>query len=799
MKISLQVRRAVAMVLAGTLGPVSVAFAQTEAATQDAAAESATGEVLLEEVVVSAQKRMERLQDVPISAQVVSAQTLANQNLNSLENLSTTVPSVHVQGTIGRSGSLVMRGVGSGNNQAFDQSVGMFIDDIYHGRARISSSTFFDLERVEILKGPQSTFFGNNAIAGAFNVISRKPGNSLDGQARALYGEDGQYAVEGAANIPLTDFLSMRAAATFNGQDGYLTNVTDGQKVPQENNKGGRVTFKYSATDTFDATLKVEAGRNRQKGGIFKQLTDCPPPAPFTASGFCPPALAAGTPIGLDTDQTAENPGQRIDLDTMEDVLTMNMQLAGHTLTSVTGYYDYDSLLNLDADGTSLSLIGVQVPETYHQFSQELRLASPTGQTFEYLGGLYFQKGRLLSPVTQTLFFLTPAISGAIPALAPFLPLAQEIDYTQNEKTYSAFGAFTWNITDSLKLNTGLRGSWVEKDYTWMLFYGTGTQDYGGVTPLPPALAAVPGALNLGRPDSLAGDRSDDALMPSANVQYKLTPDAMVYASYSRGFKAGGFNAADNNVSGLAATTIPYDPEYVDAYELGIKSEFFKRLIVNAAVFHSEYKDLQVTTNFQSTAGSFISIVRNAATFRSQGVELEAQWAATDALRFSGNVAYNDATYVDYQNVSLTPLQSFCRTRLTTNSGCADRFPNGIGQFQDLSGTAPPFAPKWSGGLTGAYTVALPRDLRFTGELSSYVSSDYYQNVFDEFTGAYVRLDTRLSLETADGRWALDVIGKNLTDKQIYVFGGGQANSPGSNIYQFEHPRNFAMQVRYHW
>jgi iron complex outermembrane recepter protein len=234
-----------------------------------------------------------------------------------------------------RGNEIYIRGIGSGYNQSFDQSVGMFIDDIYHGRSRTSSSTFLDLDSVEILKGPQSTFFGNNAIAGAFNIITKKPSDTFDASARALYGQFGQYAVEVGVGGPVSDKLDVRVAAVADGQTGWLRNIT-GEKEPKQDNLAGRLSFLFKPTPDFDADLKLEASSNRQQGGLQLQLDNCPPPTPFGAAGFCAASLAVHAPVGVGINEIAQNGGQYINLDTREGVLTMNWRHWGQTFTSVT-------------------------------------------------------------------------------------------------------------------------------------------------------------------------------------------------------------------------------------------------------------------------------------------------------------------------------------------------------------------------------------------------------------------------------------------------------------------------------
>src|SRR3569833_3191948 len=200
--------------------------------------------LLMEEIVVTARKRLENLQDVPLSAEVVSGLAIAQRNNNTLTDLAQTTPSIHINST-GAGGQMFIRGIGSGTSLTFDQSVGTFIDDIYHGRTRVADAVYLDLDRGEILKGPQTTFFGNNTVAGALNVVTARPTDTFSGSIRALYGQFGQYTGEGVLNIPLSDALAVRIAAIGAGLRGWQKNPYAGHDQPDENNKAARVTFLY--------------------------------------------------------------------------------------------------------------------------------------------------------------------------------------------------------------------------------------------------------------------------------------------------------------------------------------------------------------------------------------------------------------------------------------------------------------------------------------------------------------------------------------------------------------------------
>lgn len=770
------IARACALVLYGCgaalFAPVGASMAQTPADE--------------DEVVVTAQRREERLQDVPISAQVVGQAQLTQQNITSLEDVATIAPSVALA-PAGRTSSMFVRGVGSGQNQSFDQSVGIFVDDIYHGRSRMTSATFLDLNHVEILRGPQTTYFGNNAIAGALNIVTQAPSEDFSAWARALYGEHGQYVAEGAVGGPIAPHLSARAALTFNGSDGWIDNVAIGETAPEQQNRAGRIALRFAPNPDFDATLKVEASRNQSNDGLVLQTVGCPPPAPFTAAGFCSVALALGLPTGLSGNENAESSGERSDLDTFENVLTMNYDVGGSTLTSVTGYYGYDFALFLDTDGTPLSLLHVSAPEQYSQFSQEFRIASPVGRTIDYIAGLYYQSDELEFAQDFTYGFLDPVISTTpgFEDLIPFLPLAQQTAFAQTQDTYSVFGAITWNVSERLRLAAGLRWSAVEKDYDWRLFYASGTEDFGGLEPLPTSIATLPDFLGTGTSGQHSGRRRDEAFMPSARLEYDFTPSVMGYISYNRGFKAGGFNGTDNSA---IAANIPFDPEYVDAYEAGLKGEYFdRRLVLNVAVFRSEYSDLQVTVNQATPAGTFVSFVRNAAASVSQGVELGGHFRVSDNWVLSGNLTYLDAHYVSYPDAGPTQAQ-----RLVGES------------VQDLSGRPTAHAPRWAGDLSLNYSTGIGSGFTFDAELSGFFSSGFYllgNGAIDPLQRqeSYVRLDGRLTLATADRHWAFDIIARNINDEDIVTSSAEIPLSLGSVFQTKEEPRNIAAQIRYRW
>ena len=791
---------ATALAMGGCFGATEPSMAQS-APGADAPSQGSANQ--LEEVVVTAQKRTENLQNVPISVEVISGQTLALQNFNTFESLTQTVPGVHISlGASSGTDSIFIRGVGTTAGAAAEQSVALFTDDIYHGRSLLSNATFLDLDRIEVLKGPQSTFFGNNAIAGALNIVTKSPGDAFDAWGRALYGQYGQYAAEGAVGGPITDTFGARIAVTRNGDGGWIDTVNLGQEVPRINNEAARLTLVYKPIEALDVTLKSEGSQSRTAGSSAQepqQWTNCPPPAPFTpgfnGSGLCPQAIALHVPIGLGNDDTTSLPGQGNSLSTSQDILTINYRRWGLTFTSVSGYYDYHfnqdidfNLLPVDAFGTGIT------PEHGDQLSQEFRVASPLGGPIEYQAGVYYQYSQFDFANEATV----PGFGNlGYAALDPYLPLAAEDEELQYEHDYSVFGSLAWNATDRLKLSAGLRGTEVTKAAYRIHTLGTGTELYGGIAPLPSAVLPLAEPALVPAGTSATINLLERALMPSANIQYKLASQAMVYFRFDRGFKAGGTNPP----GGLFDIASNFGPEHVNSYELGLKSTWFEnRLLFNFDVFRAIYQDLQVTSNvYDAQINNTTQAIANAAASVSQGVELETQWVVTEGVRLGANVTYLDSYYSNYANAPQTTLQSFCAVSYVLPY--CSIFSNPVPATANLSGEPTPYAPRWSGSLTASYSTPIQSAYKFTVQLNPYFTTSYGNDPqlqaiglgYLAGTGGYVRLDGGLTFAASNNRWAVDLIGKNLTNRVIIDNGMSFPNASK------EEPRNIALQVRYHY
>ncbi len=802
-------------------------FALAFLAIQSAAVQA---QAVLEEVVVTAQKREESQQDVPISVSALSGEQLQSQNLVELESLSAQMPNIHIsESAIGD--KLFIRGIGSGINAGFEQSVGTFIDGVYYGRSLQTRSQFLDIERVEVLRGPQSTFFGNNAIAGALNIATRKPTDELSGYVNSFYEfEHNEHHLEGAIGGSISDTLAVRVAGLVSGLDGWVQNLNTGDTEGEEDNQAGRISIAWTPTDSFDATLKLEhgdfdvLGRNLEVLGcppatgaagtcqlttvpvlarfgpsfaapLFSNFDDrfdaktqynAPVPAAYTAAVNSIGAMEAGRAIPAPRADISQRDVGELSNDNA--TLTLNLELpGGHMLTSVTGLSEYDFYIHQSSDFMPIPAAGVSQLEGFEQQSQELRIVSPGGATVDWLAGLYWQQSELAVREEVSLYFPAPYFQPAStyftdPCRAPAratdptcrLPatIADTLsNHRQDEDSQALFASFTWNINDSWRATFGGRYMRVDKSLDRRQSM---TDLAPGVTvPCPPALAGVTGCtpglpllLTANNPPrgtafgwragTLQLAREDSDFMPNVNVQWDLRDDVMLYATYTEGFKAGGF---DQRNLFLNAQSGQFGPEGVDAWELGLKSRLLDgNMLFNMALFRSDYDDLQVST----FDGVVNFLVNNAATARTQGIETDVRWLVNDSIILSGAFALLDAQWNSFPNAQCTALS------LVTAPNAACRVDAGTGLLvQDLSGDDLLMSPAYSGNFSVEHFLPLGSGLDVESQLLVYFEDDKYLAADNDpatLQESFAKLNLRVAL-VSDTGWEVALVGRNLTDE----------------------------------
>jgi iron complex outermembrane receptor protein len=746
---------------------------------------------LLEEIVVTATKRTAFLGDVPISIIAIDGQRLLETNIQSMQALSSYVPNMSMAET-GIGNHIAIRGIFSGENPGFEQSVGTYVDGIYRGRGQQARGLFFDLQRVEVLRGSQSILFGKNSIAGALNITTATPTAEPEGYLQATFESDtGEREVVGAISGPLTPTLSARVAARFRSQDGYIDNLTLGRDEPQRDESSVRVTLAWEAPNDFDVLFKAEVGRFDVTGREIEILNELPAEVgPFTGLRYSDILLLFGQhPSVANTSQDFARSanGDFSNNDSRELVLSITKPIGDLEFTSITGYseYEFDELCDCDFTGGNVFRAGFE--EQFEQFSQELRLTSPAGQTLSYIAGIYYETREL--NFFDTLFVNDTSVIVPVVNALTMSSNGQFIGNTgtprffdEDTTNWSVFGQATWSVNDRLRLIAGLRLATEEKSATRSLTI----TDINGDPLEEPAATVAPllyaGLFNVTNHD-IQGDRSEDQLMPSLTVQYDWNDDTMSYLLVSRGAKAGGFDERSNNAEANGGS-FEFEDESATNFEAGLKLRFANGAAeLNAALYRTEFEDLQVSV-FDGVLGYNVTNAGEAVT---QGIELDARWAVNDQLLLTAAIGTTDFEFRDYLGqcyfgqVPDAPDGVNCNYRGQSNVYVADW--NGI------------LSADFVQPIGNAVVLRLVADLAFTDDYFTTPTLDPAQ-----VQKGYSKLNARLSIGDVDRRWEVALLGKNLTDRTIIPYSldtplaGASFGAP--SYWGFvEEPRTVALQA----
>ncbi|UTA48859.1 TonB-dependent receptor [Simiduia sp. 21SJ11W-1] len=762
-------------------------------------------DLVLEEVVVTAQKRVEKLQDVPISVNAVSGAKMEEAGITNLEGMTAYVPNLTMNQT-GIGTIIAIRGISSGINQGFEQSVGQYVDGVYYGRAQLARAPFMDLERVEVLRGPQSILFGKNSIAGAISMVTAKPTEEFEGQVTALYEPNhGEKDLRVIVSGPLTDNLRGRLSLMGRDIDGYYENTTLDRDESAEKEHVIRGQLAWDATDDLSLNLKVETGSFDTKGRFLEPIN------PVEVPGGLPYATAllgaTGGAYVLDTEQDfkRQSNGDSSENDTQNATLTIDYALGEHTLTAVTGYnaYNYEEIC--DCDFTGAPVFTADSREDFEQFSQEIRIASPQGETIDYIGGIFYQTSEMT--FDDAIRVPTNSLLGGLSALLP--GTASQRDFTQDSTLWAGFAQATWNINTDWRLTLGGRYTTEDKDatrtqhHTNVLGADVGSSDL--------LLNTVYTAFLIEPYPVIKDKRSEAAFTPLVTLQWDATDDMMVYATYTEGFKAGGFDVRSNAnpdpdygvsiianqsplvivqttaANGFAPGVFEYEEEKAQSFELGSKMTLADGAAeLNVALFRTQYTDLQ-TSQFDGVLGFNVT---NAGEATTQGLELDGRWLVAPGLTLSGSVGYLDFVFDSFPN-------SQCYFGKAPDSAA---YPG----LCDLSGETREFAPKYQGTVSADYSSELGEDMewRVTGDInfsdSYYASPTLDPNLEQD---AYAKLNLRLAVGAIDGGWEVALVGKNLTDEKVATFGNQLPVSTtltggtGTAYYSFfDRPRSIALQ-----
>ncbi len=758
--------------------------------------------LILEEIVVTAQKRTESLQDVPIAVSAISGEKIVEAGIQGMEDLSSYVPNFNlfISPGGGSPARIFIRGIGSGNNVAFEQSVGMFIDGVYTGRSQQYLVPFLDVASVEVLKGPQGALFGKNTVAGAMIINSARPTDEFEAELRAQHEfEYGTEEYAGMVSGSLTERLSARLAGRYRDQGGYMDNLVRNIDEPEVESMGLRGSLLFDASDTLQIYGKLEYAEV-DRSGANGQLTNID--GNFRGILQHRDSLSPLEDARFDQKNTSNSfMPEGAKLESFSSTLQIDWDLGDHTLTSLTNFSEYDTETILDGDFSDLLFLEQRPLEDFEQFSQEFRFASPGGEVVDYIVGAYFESQEVDSdnPTDMNLIALSAVNVPGSPV--PPVQLGIEQLYTQESETAAIFGQVSWQITDRLTLTAGARYSSEDKEADRDLRL----TDFMSKQDLQDPFTRFVASNLLGRAEFVTeSDRSTDNLSYSANLAWDFNDDSMAYLRFARGYKTGGFNAALTVADPLEPGEVPddfeYDDEQVDSIELGAKMVFLDGAAeLNVAAFYTQLKDLQVSSFVDSGF-----VVGNAAESTSQGIEVEGRWAATPYLNFSLSVAYLDSTYDDFPGAPCTADQllsgdgsgSAEDIAAVAGAGC-EGYTGAATGTTNLKGEVAGRAPEYSATFISNLVLPVGDSMLFTASVDLQYEDEVALSNPQNYQDAYHKINARLGLASADHTWAIALIGKNLTDETTFGNGAGVGFFTGSWFKNRQEPRTLALDVTY--
>jgi iron complex outermembrane receptor protein len=713
----------------------------------------------LEEVVVTAQRRAENVQDLAISITAFTSDSLRELGYSDLKEIAGQTPGLNANGSIGDSNPIfTIRGIGlndtfSNNNP----STSVYVDEVLLPFSPMLSMQLFDLERVEVLKGPQGTLYGRNTTGGAINLISVKPAQETSAFVRLDYGRYDRGEIEAAIGGPLTDTLSGRLAViAVNQSDGWQTNAFTGQTIGDKEQYAARAQLAWEPSERTDVLLRLNWGSDESDNQLREHVGSYSAPFSFTPcaatlegrrdEGNCVDFLGYFDPTpDRRTVEDSSLYGHERDADTWSGGLTISYDFDAFTLTSVTGYSEFDRVLGDDSDGAALIELDSQFSDDIESFTQELRLSSSGDSPLTWVAGVYYSDDTIDGDILQALdqhIFLTRV----------------DTNWTQKTESYAAFGQFDWAITDHWSLIAGLRYTDEDKSIRYDAF---DLNPFGTSQFLPTPVAGIHNEI------------SNDNVSGKLGVDFHVNDDVMLYASASRGFKSGGFKAA---IAFNPSELDPFEPEELDAYEIGVKSTLADgRLRLNAAAYYNDWRDFQAFIT-ENRSGINVIVLSNAGDAEVKGFETEIAFAPVAGLDVTLGANWMDTEI----------------TKFNTVPGAVDATGNELAN-----------APEWMVNATARYEFAVGG-----GNTRAYVlaAGRYQDSQFFTVTNnpqasqpSYSTIDARIGLRDADGRWEASLYGRNLSD-ELYIT-QAYDNYPGifPSQYFLSEPRTYGLSVQFNY
>lgn len=703
----------------------------------------------LEEVTVTAQKRSERLTDVPISIASVSAENLDQTGVRQLKEMAEFVPNLTISSGTDFTSSVSIRGVGANSrNIGFDTRVGVYLDGVYLGQSPALNQELLDLERVEVLRGPQGTLFGKNTVAGAINLISKKPGDSFGGSVGVEYGNYNSRQLSASVNLPLSDSLFGKISVNTQNRDGLVENRATGNDINELDGDAYRAQLFYEAGGSFSAQLALDGMDSERFSYTGDAVTD--------TFGLAP------EPDAPEDNTVSMNVDPREERQIRGGALTLDWDMSsGYALKSISAVRDTEITYLNDTDYAAWDLVRLDYADSYSQLSQEFQLISPDAEAFKYVAGLYFyqQEGESQRQID------TSELSTMLFGTNPDLPTKSE--GSVDTRSVAAFMNGSYELGERWKLGFGFRYSREDKEVDWNID-GRGS-----------------GAFRIAT-GTVDDDRSESNFSPTLNLNYVFSPDINGYVKYSSGYKSGGFNldfVSDNDLE----AGLEFDTETVDAYEIGLKGSIWNRSLgFSLAAFRADYSDYQVNQFVDLGGGRTAITIRNAAEVETQGLEAEFTYRPTENLTLSAALGLLDAEFAAY--------------------------PGGGAGGTDVSGNKLPGSSDYSVNLGVQYYHPLPSlGAELLARLDYAYRDDYYNTVDNEqsrtllsgdtvqygWVDGYGLVNARLGLQSQNDTWSTALWVRNLTDEEYLTH--TTRDFFGTLVHFAGAPRTYGIDFNYRY
>jgi len=700
----------------------------------------------IEEIVVTARRRSESIQRVPLSVTAFDEDALSGLQVDNLGGIQNAVPNLVLHKGDAENTVAYIRGIGQVDSLAFaEPGVGIYLDGVYLARTQGAFLDVFDVERIEVLRGPQGTLYGRNTIGGAVKFVSRRPTQETEARLEAGFGNHGFTIARGRLSGGLGDSLLAKAAISYAARDGFSTNNRNSEDDGDLNSIAWRASALYAASPAFDLELTLDGSSDSpDTSRTPARLTQV-----FGVDGGVVSTPAAADPFRIEADFNNLD-----DLGTLGATLTANWEIAPELiLKSITAWRKMDYDTNLDLDATRLPAFGVWVRQEQRQFSQEFNLIYDPDGIWRLTGGLYW-----FQDDDDTFNGIHgPALALTVGGGTAF---AFHSASTNDQDTNAIAGYFQLDLDLSERLTStlGLRYTNEEKDFKRRQESYTAQQASSIPPPFPNGGTLI---------TTVDTDEKWNAWTPRLAFDYELSDSSIAYLSVSRGFKSGGFDGRSNTPFDAK----PYDPEYVWSYETGLKNSWTGgRYIANMALFYNDYEDLQLSSFDVNDMGTFEAQFTNAGEARIFGAELEFSALPIPELEIRGSIGWLDAEYQEF-----------------------------IGENgRDISGEREMVnAPEWSGALSAR--IHLPV---FGGILTLSVDGTWRDKTYPVVSSSeilaqdsYAMLQSLLSFRSGSGRWELRLGAKNLTDEEYITHGFDLTAFPGYQLAYYGAPRTYDLRL----